>query len=87
MGANLRIIKKLKIVITSLVRCKLGSPLVEEGLLLGLAVITLSVIMSMIAGLLAGVEKAFNTSFASFNAMAQQVQDAWEKVLKFFGFG
>ena len=82
-------IRKLlqKLVETLLIKCKYGSPLVEEGLLLGLAVITLSVIMSMIAGLLSGVEKTFNMGLSGFNTMIQQVQDSWEKVLKFFGFG
>lgn len=69
------------------IKNKLGSPLVEEGLLLGLAVITLSVIMSMIAGLLSGVEKSFNISFSGFNEMVRQLQASWEKVLEFFGLG
>jgi len=46
---------------------KRGSPLVEEGLLLGIAAVAFTIILSIVAGILMGIQSYFNSvSILSF---------------------
>ena len=68
-------------------RDKRGSPLVEEALLLGIAAITLSIVLSMIAGFLSSVQGVFDVNLANFDTIKEQLKQAWETLIKFFRLG
>jgi hypothetical protein len=64
-----------------------GSPLLEEGLLIALAVITMSVVFSMVLGILDGVQKVIqNLGFNTQNFM-NSLNDLWNKIISFLGLG
>ncbi|MCR6669065.1 MAG: hypothetical protein NDF51_03600 [archaeon YNP-WB-040] len=66
---------------------KRGSPLLEEGLLIALAVITMSVVFSMVLGILDGVQKVIqNLGFNTQNFM-NSLNDLWNKIVSFLGLG
>jgi hypothetical protein len=68
-------------------RRKRGSPLLEEGLLIALAVITMSVVFSMVLGILDGVQKVIqNLGFNTQNFM-NSLNDLWNKIVSFLGLG
>jgi hypothetical protein len=64
-----------------------GSPLVEEGLLLGLSIITLTVVLSIIIGLLSGVQKTFDLSIFNGDTFLSQLQQSIDKILQYFRIG
>ncbi len=64
-----------------------GSPLVEEGLLLGLSIITLTVVLSIIVGLLSGVKDTFDLSIFRGEEFMNQLQQAIQKILQYFRIG
>jgi len=64
-----------------------GSPLVEEGLLLGLSVVTLTVVLSVIVGMLSGVQKTFDLSIFNGNTLTTQLQQSIDKILQYFKVG
>ncbi|MGQ9759844.1 MAG: hypothetical protein ACUVQ5_04675 [Candidatus Methanomethylicaceae archaeon] len=64
-----------------------GSPLVEEGLLLGLSIITLTVVLSIIVGLLSGVKDTFDLSIFRGEAFMNQLQESIQRILKYFRIG
>jgi hypothetical protein len=64
-----------------------GSPLVEEGLLLGLSVVTLTIVLSIIIGLLSGVQKTFDLNIFSNNTLTNQLQQSVDKILQYFQVG
>jgi hypothetical protein len=64
-----------------------GSPLVEEGLLLGLSIITLTVVLSIIVGLLSGVQKTFDLSIFNNNTLTQNLQQTINNILQYFRIG
>ncbi|MEN3035010.1 MAG: hypothetical protein ABC537_01785 [Candidatus Methanosuratincola sp.] len=64
-----------------------GSPLVEEGLLLGLSIVTLTVVMSIVVGLLSGVQNTFNLSFFNGNEFIENLRNSLNQVLSFFRIG
>ncbi len=64
-----------------------GSPLVEEGLLLGLSIVTLTVILSIVVGLLSGVQNTFDLSIFNGDAFLSQIQQSLNKVLEYFRIG
>ena len=66
---------------------KRGSPLVEEGLLLGLSIVTLTVVLSIIVGLLSGVQKTFDLSIFNGQGFIDQLGQSIDKVLAFFRIG
>lgn len=64
-----------------------GSPLVEEGLLLGLSIITLTVVLSIIVGLLSGVKDTFDLSIFRGEEFMSQLQQSIQKILQYFRIG
>ncbi len=64
-----------------------GSPLVEEGLLLGLSIVTLTVVMSIVVGLLSGVQNTFNLSVFNGNEFLENLRNSLNQVLSFFRIG
>ncbi|MBC7120077.1 MAG: hypothetical protein H5T33_00630 [Candidatus Methanosuratus sp.] len=64
-----------------------GSPLVEEGLLLGLSIVTLTVVMSIVVGLLSGVQNTFNLSIFNGNEFIESLRNSINQVLSFFRIG
>jgi hypothetical protein len=64
-----------------------GSPLVEEGLLLGLSIITLTVVLSIIVGLLSGVKDTFDLSVFRGQEFMNQLQQAIQRILQYFRIG
>ncbi|MDI9644385.1 MAG: hypothetical protein QFX35_04095 [Candidatus Verstraetearchaeota archaeon] len=66
---------------------KRGSPLVEEGLLLGLSIVTLTVVMSIVVGLLSGVQGTFDLSIFNGNEFIENLKKSIEQVLSFFRIG
>ncbi len=68
---------------------KRGSPLLEEGLLLGIAAVAFSVVLSIIAGVLLGI-KGYYSSFSSnittsFNDILNQIGSILEQIAKWLG--
>jgi len=61
--------------------------LVEEGLLLGLSIVTLTVVMSIIVGLLSGVQNTFNLSIFNGNEFIENLRNSLNQVLSFFRIG
>ncbi len=64
-----------------------GSPLVEEGLLLGLSIVTLTVVLTIIVGLLTGVQNTFNLSIFNADGFTGQLQTSIDQILQFFRIG
>ncbi|MCX8182581.1 MAG: hypothetical protein N3D12_05630 [Candidatus Methanomethyliaceae archaeon] len=64
-----------------------GSPLVEEGLLLGLSIITLTVVLSIIVGLLSGVKDTFDLSIFRGEEFMSQLQQSIQRILQYFRIG
>jgi len=61
--------------------------LVEEGLLLGLSIVTLTVVMSIVVGLLSGVQNTFNLSIFNGNEFIENLRNSLNQVLSFFRIG
>ncbi len=61
--------------------------MVEEGLLLGLSIVTLTVVMSIVVGLLSGVQNTFNLSFFNGNEFIENLRNSLNQVLSFFRIG
>ncbi|RWX73985.1 MAG: hypothetical protein ACO0C9_06320 [Candidatus Methanosuratincola verstraetei] len=61
--------------------------MVEEGLLLGLSIVTLTVVMSIIVGLLSGVQNTFNLSLFNGNEFIENLRNSLNQVLSFFRIG
>ncbi|GEM_PF-348301 len=71
----------------SLFKCKKASPLLEEGLLIGLAIMTLTVVFSMVVGILSGVQDIVrNLGFVTEDFM-NALNDLWNKIMSFLGLG
>jgi len=59
--------------------------LLEEGMLIGLAVMTLTIIFSMVAGVLNGVQEVIkNVGFGTDDFM-NALNDLWNNILAFLG--
>lgn len=63
---------------------KRGSPLVEEGLLLGIAIVTLTVVLSLVVGLLGGVQNTFDLSIFNGEGFLDEMRQSLDKILSFF---
>ena len=61
--------------------------MVEEGLLLGLSIVTLTVVLTIIVGLLTGVQNTFNLSIFNADGFTDQLQESINRVLQFFRIG
>uniref|UniRef100_A0A7J3UYT6 Uncharacterized protein n=1 Tax=Candidatus Methanosuratincola petrocarbonis (ex Vanwonterghem et al. 2016) TaxID=1867261 RepID=A0A7J3UYT6_9CREN len=61
--------------------------MVEEGLLLGLSIVTLTVVMSIVVGLLSGVQNTFNLSIFNGNEFIENLRNSLNQVLSFFRIG
>lgn len=59
----------------------------EEGLLLGLSIITLTVVLSIIVGLLSGVKDTFDLSVFRGEEFMNQLQQAIQRILQYFRIG
>lgn len=78
-------LRKIKFHILSLMRNRRASPLLEEGMLIGLAVMTLTIIFSMVAGVLNGVQEVIkNVGFGTDDFM-NALNDLWNNILAFLG--
>jgi Flp pilus assembly pilin Flp len=68
---------------------KRGSPLVEEGLLLGIAAVAFTIILSIVAGILMGVQSYFNSvsnnAVNSFNDFLKQINDILTEIARKLG--
>ncbi len=64
-------------------RNKRGSPLVEEGLLLGISIVSLTVVLSIVVGLLSGVQNTFDLSFFNGQDFLDQLKQSLDQVLEF----
>ncbi|MEM0084950.1 MAG: hypothetical protein QW743_06115 [Candidatus Methanomethylicia archaeon] len=64
-----------------------GSPLLEEGLLIALAVITMSIVFSMILGILDGVQKMIQNLGFNTQNFANSLNDIWNRIISFLGLG
>ena len=62
-----------------IIKNKRGSPLVEEGLLLGIAAVAFSIILSLVAGIMVGI-KGYYTSL--FNSFGSSINDFWNQLNK-----
>jgi len=66
---------------------KIGSPLLEEGLLIALAVITMSIVFSMVLGILDGVQKMIQNLGFNTQNFVNSLNDIWNKIISFLGLG
>jgi len=68
---------------------KRGSPLVEEGLLLGIAAVAFTIILSIVAGILMGIQSYFNSvsnnAVNSFNDFLKQINDILTEISRKLG--
>jgi len=60
---------------------------VEEGLLLGLSIITLTIVLSVIIGLISGVQKTLDLSIFNGTAITQGLQNTLNQILQYFRVG
>jgi len=68
-----------------LLKDKKASPLLEEGMLIGLAIMTLTVVFSIIVGILGGVQDIVkNLGFATEDFM-NALNELWTKIMAFLG--
>lgn len=65
-----------------LLKDKLASPLVEEGILLCLTIVTLSIVLSLIVGLLGGAGKALGGANEAINSFFQSTLRSLDDLLK-----
>jgi len=74
-----------------LIKNKKASPLLEEGLLLGIAAVAFSVVLSIIAGVLIGIKdyySSFGTSMGnSLNDILKILGDIFYQIGKWLGIG
>lgn len=77
--------------IRRLLKNRRGSPLVEEGMLLGLAAVTFTVILSVVAGLLEGLNKPAENIASllsqGLGSFAQQLGEILDQIAKAIGIG
>lgn len=82
---KVELLKRVRSHIVDLVRSRRASPLLEEGMLIGLAVMTLTIIFSMVAGVLNGVQEVIqNVGFGTEDFM-NALNDLWSNILAFLG--
>jgi len=66
-----------------------ASPLVEEGMLIGVSIIMLTMLLSLISGIFGGVKNAFEGTNASmdsiFGQISEELNKIWEYVSSLFG--
>jgi hypothetical protein len=65
-----------------------GSLLLEEGMLIGISVVLLSIILSMIIGLLGGVNTSLSNAGKAtgdfLSTVAQKFEDIYRQITNFF---
>ena len=65
-----------------------GSLLLEEGMLIGISVVLLSIILSMVIGLLGGVSTTLNSAGKAtgdfLSTIAQKFEEIYRKITSFF---
>ena len=66
---------------------KRASPLLEEGLLIALAIMTLSVVFSMVLGLLQGVQNIVNSLGFNTESFMNSLNELWNQIMSFLGLG
>jgi len=59
-----------------------GSPLVEEGILLSLTIVSLAVVLSLIVGIFSGVEKALGGANQAVNNFLVSALDSLNSLVK-----
>lgn len=79
------------ILMKKLLKNRKASPLLEEGLLLGIAAVAFSVVLSIVAGVLLGI-KGYYSSFGSnmgnsLNDILKQIGDILYQIGKWLGIG
>ncbi|MCD6095406.1 MAG: hypothetical protein J7J99_02425 [Thermoprotei archaeon] len=79
-----KIIERIKM----LIRDIKASPLVEEGMLIGLSLITLTMLLSMVTGIFGGLKGLFGHAQGGadslFNEIAQQLDKIWQYIVNLF---
>jgi hypothetical protein len=72
-----------------IIKNKKASPLVEEGLLLGIAAVAFTIILSIVAGILMGIQSYFNSvsnnAVNSFNDFLKQINDILTEIARKLG--
>lgn len=65
-----------------LIKWRRASPLVEEGILLSLTVVSLAVVLSLIVSILGGIDKMLGGAQASVNSFFEQAAKSLEDLLR-----
>jgi len=69
-------------IVKRVIKQRLASPLVEEGILLSLTVISLAVVLSLIVSIFGGIDKIIGGAQASVNSFFEQAVRSLEDLLK-----
>ncbi len=81
--------RRIRKFLESLIRETRASPLVEEGMLIGLSIIMLTMLLSIVSGIFGGVREAFAGANNSMNSIFQQIASElnkiWEYIANMFG--
>ena len=79
--------KKFFEFLSKFLKDKRASPLLEEGLLIALAIMTLSVVFSMVLGLLQGVQSIVNSLGFNTESFMNSLNELWNQIMSFLGLG
>ena len=80
--------RRLKVLLRRLLADIRASPLVEEGMLIGVSVITLALLLSLISGIFGGLKGLLHGSTNSFesifNEIVKELDKIWEYITNLF---
>ncbi len=83
--------RRLRHVIKRLIEDIRASPLVEEGMLIGISIIMLTMLLSLVSGIFGGVKNALDGANGSMNSIfdqiASELNQIWQYVSGLFGSG
>lgn len=79
-------VRKIYAKLSDFLKNRRGSPLLEEGMLIALAVMTLAVVFSIVLGILGGIQKAVEDAGFTTDNFMSSLNDLWSKILAFLGF-
>jgi len=78
-------LKKLYYAFSNLLKNRKGSPLLEEGMLIALAIMTLAVIFSIALGILGEVQEIVENMGFTTDNFVNSLDALWNKILAFLG--
>jgi len=80
----------LKLIRLLAIKSRRGSLLLEEGMLIGVSIILLSIILSIVVGLLGGVNVTLNQAGKAvgdfLSTIAQKFEEIFNQIASFFQF-